>query len=206
MTAEQFQAALEAQSGILTQIRAEAHALHASVNQTYDNLRPYGFHLDMVADGVRRYGHSICAQVDDVVPLLFGAYFHDAIEDARQNFDDILRLAYRKFGMTPPQGIMATEIVYALTNDKGRTRCERAGEHYYQGIRQTPYAPLVKLCDRLANATYSATHTNKANAHLRDLYRQEMPHFFRSITVPPGSDPRLLLPQEALDALAAVDL
>lgn len=206
MTAEQFQAALEAQSGILTQIRAEAHALHASVNQTYDNLRPYGFHLDMVADGVRRYGHSVCAQADDVVPLLFGAYFHDAIEDARQNFDDILRLAYRKFGMTPPQGIMATEIVYALTNDKGRTRCERAGEHYYQGIRQTPYAPLVKLCDRLANATYSATHTNKANAHLRDLYRQEMPHFLRSITVPPGSDPRLLLPQEALDALAAVDL
>ena len=64
----------------------------------------------------------------------------------------------------------------------------------------------MKLCDRLANATYSATHTNKANAHLRDLYRQEMPHFLRSITVPPGSDPRLLLPQEALDALAAVDL
>ena len=46
--------------------------------------------------------------------------------------------------MTNEQCITAAEIVYALTNDKGRTRKERAGEHYYAGIRETPYAPFVK--------------------------------------------------------------
>ena len=67
--------------------------------------------------------------------------------------------------LTEEQALMATEIVYALTNDKGRSRAERAGEKYYQGIRETPYAPFVKLCDRLANITYSCAGEGAHSQH-----------------------------------------
>jgi len=201
MNKEQFQDVLEKYAPQLEQIRQAAHDLHASVNQFYDRTRPYGFHLDMVADGVRRFGHHICADENDVLPLLFGAYYHDSIEDARQTYNDVLLTALRF--MDEQQAHLAAEIVYALTNDKGRTRAERAGEAYYKGIRETPYAPLVKLADRLANTYYSYRHTNEANAHMKDVYANEMPHFLMSITSD-CNDPRYLLPKEMVDEVTNV--
>lgn len=145
---------------VLQNIRQAAHELHESVNQTYDGSHPYGFHLDMVVDSIYKYGHEVCADEQDLLPLFFGAYYHDSIEDARQTYNDVKKAALQ--WMDKEQAITAAEIVYALTNDKGRTRAERAGEHYYQGIRETPYAPFVKLADRLANTTYSFTHANQS--------------------------------------------
>ena len=58
-------------------------------------------------------------------------------------------------GLDEAQAFMAAEIVYALTNEKGRTRAERAGVKYYEGIRAVPYAPMVKLADRMANVRFS---------------------------------------------------
>lgn len=157
MTQREFRESLTLLAPTIEEIKQEAHALHAAVNQTYDHVHPYALHLDMVAAGVYKYGHYVCIGNQDVVPLLFGAYFHDSIEDARQTYNDIVKTA-RRF-MNEEQAILAAEIVYALTNDKGRTRAERAGEKYYQGIRQTPYAPFTKMADRLANTAYSFTHT-----------------------------------------------
>ena len=73
----------------------------------------------------------------------------------------------------------AAEAVYALTNDKGRTRKERAGEAYYAGIRSTRFAPYLKMCDRLANLRYSTLFFTRQR--MADVYRQEMPHFLESI-------------------------
>lgn len=179
-------------------IRQLAFDLHDGVNQTYDKVHPYGFHLQMVADGVLRYGHAVCAADADVLPLVFGAYFHDSIEDARLTYNDVTAIA-RRF-MNDVQATMAAEIVYALTNDKGRTRAERAGDHYYAGIRQTPYAPLVKLADRLANTTYSFTHSNDSNSHMRKVYAAEMPHFLEAIN-PHADDPRLALPHDMIEQI-----
>ena len=89
--------------------------------------------------------------------------------------------------------LTAAEIVYALTNDKGRTRAERAGERYYQGIRETPYAPFVKLADRYANITYSCLGHGEANAHMREVYRKELLHFLDAINAQ-NSDIRFSLP------------
>lgn len=201
MKKETFNLAIENSSKIIEQIKQSAHELHAHVNQTYDKVHPYGFHLDMVADCVYKYGHLVCAGETDVLPLLFGAYYHDSMEDARQTYNDVMRTARQ--WMNDEQALMATEIVYALTNDKGRTRAERAGERYYQGIRETPYAPFVKLSDRLANITYSFTHGNEASAHMKEVYRKELPHFLAAITV--GTDDvRFSLPQEMVDEIHGV--
>ncbi len=177
----------------IEQIRTAAHALHAHVNQHYDKVHPYGYHLDMVADAVYRYGHLVCVNETDVLPLFFGAYFHDSIEDARQTYNDVLDIA-RQY-MNEEQAHTATEIVYALTNDKGRNRAERAGERYYKGIRETPYAPFVKMADRLANITYSFTHSHEGNEHMKGVYASEMPHFLASIDAH-SDDPRFQVPEE----------
>lgn len=208
MTKDNFKAILDKYADEIGQIRYSAHSLHASVNQNYDQVHPYGYHLDMVAKLVQRYGYYVCSDEADVLPLIFGAYYHDAIEDARRTYNDVLRTA-RQF-MDEEQALLAAEIVYALTNDKGRTRAERAGERYYQGIRSTPYAPLVKLADRLANATYSFRHLNEKNdfeglnAQMKEVYRREMPHFLQSITVPNTDDLRYQLPPEMLKAAEAL--
>ena len=98
---------------------------------------------------------------------------------------------------------MATEVVYALTNDKGRTRAERAGEHYYAGIRATPYAPFVKLCDRLANMTHSFTVSDGGNNRMRTVYQQEWEHFRQSITGE-SSDQRLALPESMIQQILSL--
>ena len=72
------------------------------------------------------------------------------------------------------------EIVYALTNEKGRNRGERANDLYYQGIRQTKFASFIKMCDRLANIQYTMMFVF-ANRML-DVYRKEYPEFIRSIS------------------------
>lgn len=142
MTRTEYEALMEKYAGQIEHIRQTAHELHQSVNQIYGNDLPYGYHLDMVVSGLREFGHLVCVREEDILPLFFGGYYHDSIEDARQTYNDVLKLS--RGMMTEEQAYMATEIVYALTNDKGRTRAERAGEKYYKGIRETPYAPFVK--------------------------------------------------------------
>ena len=180
-------------------IRQSAHELHRSVNQWYGGGHPYGFHLDMVVQGVRDYGHLVCAREEDVIPMFFGGYYHDSIEDARLTYNDVMATARLK--MTEEQALMATEIVYALTNDKGRNRAERAGEKYYKGIRETPYAPFVKLCDRLANITYSCSRDDQDNGRMKQVYKKEVPHFLNSID-PRSTDCRFLVPKEVVLKLA----
>lgn len=202
MTKHEFDGFREKYAKQIEQIRLAAHELHQSVNQNYGDDLPYGFHLDMVVEGVICYGHLVCACEEDVVPLFFGAYYHDSIEDARQTYNDVLRTA--KKWMTEEQALMAAEIVYALTNDKGRTRGERAGEKYYNGIRVTPYAPFVKLCDRLANVTYTCSiDSGRKGSRMREVYKGEMGKFLPAI-MSDSDDPRRQVPFEAITALAEI--
>lgn len=199
MEKREFENALELHANVLTQIRESAHELHLSVNQTYGEGLPYGYHLDMVASFVSDYGYVVCASEHDVVPLLFGAYYHDSIEDARLSYNDVKKVAHRF--MDDEQALMGTEIVYALTNDKGRNRAERAGEKYYAGIRETPYAPFVKLCDRLANISFSCSGEDANNERMKKVYKGEMPHFLAELDAH-CDDPRQALPEEVLMQLA----
>ena len=196
-----FQNCISKHAREIEQIRQSAHRLHEHVNQTYDNVHPYGYHLDMVADSVYKHGHEVCAEERDVLPLFFGAYYHDSIEDARLTYNDVTATALRY--MDEQQARMAAEIVYALTNDKGRTRAERAGEKYYQGIRATPCAPFVKLADRLANTTYSFTRRNESNAHMKNIYQKELPHFLEAIQTN-TDDVRFTLPPAMIAEIEAL--
>jgi len=199
MEKNEFRTLLQQLADEIENIRQSAHRLHDGVNQHYGKDLPYGFHLDMVAQEAREFGHLVCARADDVLPMMFGAYYHDSIEDARLTYNDVMKVA-RSF-MSDQQAQMGTEIVYALTNDKGRNRDERAGERYYAGIRQTPYAPFMKLCDRVANITFSCAGTDPDNIRMKEVYKKEVPHFLASID-PHSDDPRLKVPAELVEQLA----
>ena len=198
MTQQDFQTYVEKYSDGIEEIRQHAHMLHDSVNQRYDVTHPDSVHLDMVADSVFKYGHQVCQQEADVLPLFFGAFYHDSIEDARMTYNDVKKGA--SHFMNDEQAYMAAEMVYALTNEKGRTRAERSNDRYYAGIRETPYAPFLKLCDRLANITYSCSMSNKINNHMREVYKNELPHFLEAIN-PRSDDPRMILPQVMIDEI-----
>lgn len=199
MERQLFESYLQKYDDTIAKIRESAHKLHDGVNQTYGDNLPYGYHLDMVANDVCDFGHLVCVCEDDVLAMIFGAYYHDSIEDARLSYNDVMRTA--QLVMKQEKAVMATEIVYALTNDKGRTRSERAGEKYYSGIRETPYAPFVKLCDRLANITYSCSGVDSSNIRMKEVYKNEMPKFLSSLKGD-SDDLRLAVPHEVVLKLA----
>ena len=75
---------------------------------------------------------------------------------------------------------------------------------YYKGIRETPYAPFVKLCDRLANVTYTCSiDSGKDGNRMREVYKGEMDHFLSSIRAD-SDDPRRQIPFEAIMTMAEI--
>ena len=193
-----LQQKLDELAPIINEIRNDAHALHASVNHAYDRIRPYGFHLDMVVNWVRKYIEEVCVSEQDVLPIYFAAFYHDSIEDARLSYNDVMKIA--KELMDEEQAYLATEIVYALTNEKGRNRAERANEKYFAGIREIPYAPFVKLADRLANTSYAFSKGTADSLRMSKVYREELPGFLEALKVE-GTDIRFSLPAAMVEDL-----
>ena len=193
-----LQQKLDELAPIINEIRNDAHALHASVNHAYDRIRPYGFHLDMVVNWIRKYIEEVCVSEQDILPIYFAAFYHDSIEDARLSYNDVMRIA--KELMNEEQAYLATEIVYALTNEKGRNRAERANEKYFAGIREIPYAPFVKLADRLANTSYAFSKGTADSLRMSKVYREELPGFLEALKVE-GTDVRFSLPEAMVEDL-----
>jgi len=133
---------------------------HTDVNQKYDGM-PYSIHLHMTYEFAVKYIYLVPVHFQEFV--LAGAWVHDVIEDARQTYNDVKKVL----------GLQVAEIAFALTNEKGRTRKERANAKYYDDIRNTEGADYDKICDRLANVCFSIT----SKSSMLDCYRREYPDF-----------------------------
>jgi (p)ppGpp synthase/HD superfamily hydrolase len=195
MEREMFLKKLREVSSTELAIRNRAATVHAEVNQTYGCGYPYSKHLNVVAYFAATYMPDVLESEKDIIPILFGAYFHDSIEDARLTYNDVMKIA-REY-MDEDQAYMATEIVYALTNEKGRNRHERANDKYYTGIRETKYAPLVKAADRLANYEYAKSTEGKKS--MEKAYREEMPGFIHDALT--KKDGTYFVPEKMIDEL-----
>jgi (p)ppGpp synthase/HD superfamily hydrolase len=139
---------------------------HKDTNHKYDEYIPYEFHLRMVVGFANTFEHLITYE-PDLEGVILGAWGHDLIEDTRVSYNDV-RLAL---------GDLAADIIYACTNEKGKNREDRANDKYYRVIQSTPYATFVKLCDRMANVTYS----KMTGSRMFDLYKKENPRFISSL-------------------------
>ena len=156
---------------------------HRSTNHYYDTYLPYEFHLRMVAEVAKDFKHLLDDTKDyftgketvkhdeNKVTLrdacLRAVWGHDLIEDCRVSYNDVKNQL----------GQEAADIVYAVSNEKGKNRAERANDKYYEGIRNTPGAVFVKLCDRIANVQYS----KMTKSRMFELYKKENTNFLTKL-------------------------
>lgn len=144
-------------------IKAKEYAckMHQSCNHKYDKNKEYSFHLLMVVNFIEKYKHLI--PDGKFAITVASGWNHDTIEDTPETYNDVKKVL----------GEIVAEIVYKLSNEKGRTRDERANHKYYREIRQCKIATFVKICDRLANVTYS----EQQGSNMFKKYRKEHQHF-----------------------------
>jgi (p)ppGpp synthase/HD superfamily hydrolase len=161
---------------------------HAKVNQEYDG-RPYSVHLCMVySQSMRFIGHIPKKERNDV---LNAVWLHDTIEDCRLTYNDILKIS----------NVKVADLVYAVTNEKGKNRQERANNKYYKRIRETEFAIFIKICDRLANVIYS----REMKSRMFSVYKEENESFLKSLFERPDQQLRYRELVEALkDAFVLV--
>jgi (p)ppGpp synthase/HD superfamily hydrolase len=137
---------------------------HDNTNHSY-NGNPYALHLSMVVHYAMKYMYLIAEEDEDDV--IAACWLHDTIEDCRLTYNDVKNRTNEK----------VADIVYALTNEKGKNRAERGNENYYKGIRETSNAVFVKLCDRLANVNYSAY----SGSRMLEMYAKENVKFLENL-------------------------
>ena len=133
---------------------------HHKVNHLYDD-KAYSVHLKITNKYVQKY--QFLLRVDLWKTALAASWLHDTIEDCRLTYNDIKQTF----------GEAIAEVVYAVSNEKGRNRTERANDKYYDGILANEVAHFIKLCDRLANIDYATTTGSK----MVKVYTKEMPNF-----------------------------
>jgi len=147
---------------------------HEDTNHYYDKYLPYAFHLRMVEKAAADFAFLLDVNPGKAiyptsVQITLAAYGHDLIEDTRISYNDV------KIQL----GETVADIIYAVSNEKGKNRKERANAAYYMGIRETPGAVFVKLCDRIANLQYS----KMTGSRMFEMYRKENDNFLKSLGV-----------------------
>ena len=153
---------------------------HKNTNHFYDKYLPYEFHLRMVVQVFKDFKHLLDGifkdskevyknmwEEEDVTlkVIELACWGHDLIEDTRTSYNDCKeKLKVGNYCYTE-----VADIIYAVSNEKGKTRAERANDKYYEGIVNTKGAVFVKLCDRIANVQYS----KMTKSRMFEMYKQE---------------------------------
>ena len=130
------------------------YAVRSHEGQFYGNF-PYSTHLSDVYDVLIEFG------IQDSV-LLAGAWLHDILEDRDRNYADIKRIA----------DIEVAEVVYAVTDEKGKNRKERH-EKTWPGILSIERAIVLKQADMIANMRRGI----REKSRQLQMYRKEYPEF-----------------------------
>lgn len=138
---------------------------HREVNHHYDAVHSYAYHLQMTVDVANRFIYLI--PEGDRADVLGGCWVHDIIEDARETYNNVKKATNKTIA----------EYAYACTNEKGRTRKERASKSYYEGIKAYKHATFIKLCDRIANVTFSIKNKSSMSA----MYANEFEDFYNNL-------------------------
>jgi len=141
--------------------RARYYAEVAHTGQLYNTELPYVVHLENVVAILKRFG-----VVDE--DMTCAGWLHDAIEDTRVSYHDIKD----RFGVD------VAELVYAVTNELGRSRRERNSKTYSK-IRGIQGPTVLKLADRIANVEYGAATGGKVA-----MYASEFEGFVTGLYVP----------------------
>lgn len=152
-------------------------------NQKYGDGLPYSFHVGCVVSQVKKFEHLLgsirivndknsFSQAVSIKTIVTAAAFgHDLIEDARMTINDIVEQWEKAdYGNSNATRLMS-EIIYCVTDEKGKTRAERKNDKYYSELKANKYAIFVKLCDIAANTLYSKL----TGSSMYNKYKKEFP-------------------------------
>ena len=88
---------------------------HRDTNHFYDTYLPYAFHLRMVVQVYNDFIELLPSSFPhDLIEL--ACWGHDLIEDTRTSYNDCADNVHR----------FSADIIYAVSNEKGKNRSERA--------------------------------------------------------------------------------
>lgn len=140
---------------------AQAYAIycHNTTNHSYDG-EDYTFHLQGVRDVVERFIHLIPEQDR---PLVRAASWTHDLEDTRRTYNSVRKAVSKE----------VADYTYALSNEKGKNRKQRAPFSYYMQICELGYGPFVKLADRIFNVE----HSKKTGSSMYSAYAEENKEF-----------------------------
>jgi len=134
---------------------------HLNSNHFYSNGNPYYFHLQNTYDYGLKYSYLL--DTCDIPNCLYACWCHDILEDTTINYNELVKNT----------NTTIADIVYNVTNEKGKNRYQRAGKKYYTKIRKDKNSIFVKICDRLANISQSV----KSNSLKLKMYKSEYKEF-----------------------------
>ncbi|WP_339925765.1 phosphohydrolase [uncultured Cyclobacterium sp.] len=135
---------------------------HQKVNHKYGE-QDYDYHLKMVYEVAEKFSYLIAESERENVYC--GCWVHDIIEDARETYNDVLQNTNETIA----------DLAFALTNEKGKSRKERANDKYYQEMHEIPNAIFIKFCDRIANIT----HSKSQGSNMYEKYKKENDNFIQ---------------------------
>lgn len=153
------------QKNMTNKERALMVAEKAHATQTYD-IYPYMYHIRQVVKIAEELGFD--------ESIIVASALHDTLEDTELSYNDIKKAF----------GEEVAEIVFAVTDELGRSRKEKK-QKTYPKIRANWKAVVVKICDRIANMEQSKQYNEKLfsmyqNEHedfCRNLMSSEHPHY-----------------------------
>ena len=158
-------------------------------NHFYDDIYPYSLHTNAVAKLALRFFYDIehfivkekyyfngathsFTTASFIEELYLIAKTHDTLEDSNLTYNDLKKML----------GAYVADHSFALQNEKGKTRSERASDKYYNDMKKYPIAQYIKCCDRLANLTYSfAFSTIKKDGDMFKTYVEENKNFLEKV-------------------------
>ncbi len=169
-------------------------------NQKYGDNLPYSFHLKSVEAQGEKFMYLITQEsvnnpenfrsrpstITEIVRLALS--FHDSIEDSRLTYNDINEIVNEYLCNTIASEQVAN-IVYCVTDEKGKNRKDRKNSKYYSELKENKYAVFVKLSDIAANTIYSKLigssmykkYKNEFEGFKNKVYIEEYKDFFNYI-------------------------
>lgn len=175
---------------MITKFRGTIYWEHdVNCNQKYADNLPYSVHLGFVEAQGKKFKHLI---EDDYLHnpdnhraldislweiVNYALIAHDTIEDARITYNNLVKLA--KNLNNYKASVMVADIVYCVTDEKGKSRKERKNNKYYEELKENKLAIFVKLADLAANTLFSKL--SGSNMYIK--YKNEFPNFKEQLYV-----------------------
>lgn len=153
-------------------------------NQKYAGNLPYSFHLGCAENQGMKFLHLVDKKDRPIV--VAGLINHEDIEDFRMTYNDVVEVASkfydvdeRSYNYIENFGEKVADIVYAVTDEKGKSRSERKNEKYYKELRENKLAVFVKLADLSANTLFSKL----TGSSMYEKYKKEFPKFKEKVYI-----------------------